>query len=79
MSLLSIARERRATEVVTAHVSCSEHETCVPRYGDAEVCRHCGSLLRPETPGVADLDMALASGRIDWDEYDAAIAALYAS
>jgi hypothetical protein len=70
MSTITAARVRRAASAVLVHVSCDTHETYVPRYGDAEICRHCGTVVRDETPGVAELDLALANGEIDFDLYD---------
>lgn len=70
MSTLTIARIRRAASAVVVHVSCTTHDTYIVRYGDAEMCRECGTVVREETPGMAELDLAYANGQIDGDLYD---------
>jgi hypothetical protein len=70
MSTLTLARKARFAEAVLVHISCAGHVAGSVRYGDALACIHCGELLQEDTPGMVELDLALANGEIDCDLYD---------
>ena len=59
-SYLAATRERRKPESVNVHVSCSEHEYIINRFGD-EYCRHCGHVLH-----VGDFDAWQAEQQVGY-------------